>query len=370
MVVLLLGALGAGGWYFSGRIYSGALESNPAQPLPGYDDVEVVSVTSSAVTLRKGPDAGDNFDPPAKYALAWEGGYGLVGPAAINSDGTVTRDLVVVSGSAPTVGQPAGIERSYWLGDTPEAMGLTRQEVTIGQAPAWYFPNGTVAPQRMAVFVHGQNGNRENGLRFVDVAAALRLPVLDITYRNDLGAPDPSGRLQYGATEWVDLDAAVAWALGRGATDIVLVGQSMGGGIVAAFLENSERADAVSAVVLDAPMLSLSEAVKHGARAALPGGLAVPDPMLWSARLLSTWRYGVDWAAIDYLDDTAWLEVPALVLHGSADQVTPISASQALADAKPDLVKLLEFPNAQHTETWNFDSLRWNEEVAAFLQTE
>ncbi|MDC5697321.1 lysophospholipase [Intrasporangium calvum] len=370
VVALLLVVLGVGGWYFSGRIYSGALQSTPGQPLPGYDDVEVVAVTGSQVTLKKGPDANEAFDSAGRYALVWEGGHGLIGPATSNPDGSVTRDLVVVSGTAPSIGQQAGLERAYWLASDTEAMGLTRQDVLIGEAPAWYFPNGAVSPQRMAIFVHGQNGIRENGLRFVDVAQGLALPVLDITYRNDLGAPkDPSGRLQYGATEWADLDAAVAWAMGRGASDIVLVGQSMGGAIVAAFLENSDWAAVVSRVVLDAPMLSLGDAVKHGARAALPGGLAVPDPILWSAQLLTTWRYGVDWAAVDYLDDASWLRVPALVTHGTEDGATPVSTSQRLVDARPGLVRLVEFPDALHTESWNFDPMRWNQEVADFLRT-
>ena len=54
----------------------------------------------------------------------------------------------------------------------------------------------------IAIVVHGQNGTRMDGLRDVDVVHDIGMPVLDITYRNDVGAPDdPSGRLQYGATE-------------------------------------------------------------------------------------------------------------------------------------------------------------------------
>lgn len=368
VVVLLLAVFGAGSWYVSGLIDSGALASNPGTAIPGYDDVEVVAVTESGVILKKGPDAGDNFDAPAKFALAWEGGHGQIGPATVNSDGTVTRSLDVVSGSAPTVGQLAGFERSYWLGDFAAELGEAKEDVTIGELPAWYFPNGVTDPVAIAIFVHGQNGMRENGLPFVDAVRDLDLPVLVITYRNDLGAPaDPSGRLGYGATEWPDLDAAVAWALDKGANDIVLVGQSMGGGIVAAFLEHSERADAVSKIVLDAPMLSLPMSVDYGARNALPGGLGVPAPILWGAKQVATWRFGVDWAAIDYLDNTDWLDVPALVTHGTADPRVPVTVSQGIKEAKPDLVRLVEFPNALHIESWNFDSARWNAEVAEFL---
>ena len=368
VVVLLLIVFAGGSWYVSGMIESGALASTPASAIPTYDDVEVVAVTDTQITLKKGPDAGDNFDAPAKYALAWAGGHGYIGPATVNADGTVTRSLEVAEGTAPTVGQRAGIDRSYWLGDFTEQLGEPKQDVMVGEFPAWYFPNGVTEPRTIAIFVHGQNGIRENGLRFVDAVRDLDLPVLIITYRNDLGTPpDPSGRLGFGKTEWPDLDAAVSWALDKGATDVVLVGQSMGGGIVAAFLENSTRADTVSKVVLDAPMLSLPEAVEYGARSALPGGLGVPGPILWGAEQAATWRFGVDWAAIDYLDDTSWLDVPALVTHGTADPRVPITVSEDLKAAKPDLVELVEFPNALHTESWNFDSARWNTVVAKFL---
>lgn len=368
VVILLLVVFGAGSWYVSGMIESGALKSTPGTAIPGYDDVQVVSVTDSRVTLKKGPDAGDNFDAPAKFAMAWKGGYGQIGPATVNSDGTVTRSLDVVEGTAPTVNQMAGIERSYWLGDFTKELGEPKQDVMIGDFPAWYVPNGVTDPTQVAIYVHGRDGIRENGLRFVDAVRDLNLPVLVITYRNDLGTPpDPSGRLGYGKTEWPDLDAAVAWALDKGANDIVLAGQSLGGGIVAAFLEKSDRADAVSKVVLDAPMLSLPMSVDYGARTALPGGLGVPAPILWGAKQVASWRFGVDWAAIDYLDNTDWLDVPALLTHGTADPTVPVTVSQTLKAAKPDLVTLVEFPNALHTESWNFDSARWNAEVAEFL---
>ncbi|HET7277048.1 MAG TPA: hypothetical protein VFJ22_03145 [Dermatophilaceae bacterium] len=368
VVVLLLVVVGGGGWYLAGQIDSGAFASTPAQPIPAYDDVQVVAVDGGTVTLKKGPDAGENFDAVAKYAMAWAGGFGQVGPASRNADGTVTRSLAVASGAAPKPGQLAGIDRSYWLGDPTTAMGVAKRDITIGQNPAWYFPNGTTNPETIAIFVHGQNGIRENGLRFEDVARRNAMPVLDITYRNDVGASKGSSpRLGYGATEWPDLDAAVAWALGRGAKDVVLVGQSMGSGIVSAFLENSSRAGAVSAIVLDAPMLSLPESIKWGARGALPGGLTPPDPLLWVGERIISLRSGVDWGSIDYLDDTSWLRVPTLITHGTTDPRVPVSESRQLRDAKPGLVKLVEFPNALHTESWNFDSARYTQVVGDFI---
>lgn len=366
-LMLLAAAHAGGGWYFAGRIESGALASTPAQPMPAFDDVRVVKVTRSSVQLRRAPDAGDNF-AAATYGLAWEGGTGTVGPAKVNKDGTVTRSLKVLQGTPPFPRQGAALERSVWTGDPPQAFPLAKMDVSVAGLPAWYFPAGPGAVGTVAIYVHGQNGNRNNALRFVSAAVPAGTPVLAITYRNDIGAPkDPSGRLQYGRTEWRDLEAAVDWALQQGARNVVLVGESMGGAIVASFLEKSPRRSVVSGIILDAPMLSLSAVVENGARHGLPGGRAVPSSMLWAAEEIATRRYDVDWKAVDYLDDTAWLRIRVLVVHGSADTRVPLSVSQQLQRAKPELVRLVVFPGAQHTESWNVDRARYAKVVRQYL---
>ena len=224
----------------------------------------------------------------------------------------------------------------------------------------------------MAVVVHGQNGSRLDGLRVVDTLHRLGMPTLVVTYRNDAGAPpDASGQLGYGATEWPDLDAAVSWARSQGATDIVLVGQSMGGAVVASFLENSPKAASVSRALLDSPMLSLGDVVDNGARTAMPvTGGAVPTPVIWAAERIASLRFGIDWSAVDYLDDTAWVRVPTLVVHGLDDPTVPASVSEELAASVPDLVTLKEFARAHHVESWNTDRPGWVQAVTAFLGTE
>lgn len=369
VVVLVVTAHLAGGWYLSGRIESQVLAARPGTMTPAYDDAVVVSTDGNHVTLRRGPDAGSNFEAPASYGLAWAGGTGHVGPAVVNPDGTVTRALDVVTGRAPTAGQGAAIERAYYLGDPRSALGLPTRDVTIAGLPCWYVPPARLPARTVAIFVHGQNGTRMDGLRFVEAAHEAGLPALVISYRNDSGAPrDPSGRLQYGATEWRDLDAAVAWAQAHGLPRVVLAGQSMGAAVVAAFLEHSTRRSAVTGLVLDAPMLSLSRVVDDGAQTALPGGLPVPGTVLWTAERFTTLRYGVDWRAVDYLDDTRWLTVPTLVTHGTADPTVPVTTSEQLRAARPRLVRLVEFPGAMHAESWNSDMLRWIDVVGQFLR--
>ena len=367
VVGLLVVAYIGGGWYLSGRIDSSALASTPATGTPAYDDVQVIAVGGGEVTLRRGPDVAENFTAPGRYGLAWQGGTGTIGPARTNTDGTVTRPFALVNGTPPSVGQSAAVDRAYWF--TPDAAtGRSPAEVTIAGMPAWYFaPRAGASAQTMVVFVHGQNGTRLDGLRLLRTAMT-RYAVLDITYRNDVGAPkDSSGRLQYGATEWRDLDAAVQWALAHGATSVVLAGQSMGGAIVAAFMENSPRRSEVTGLVLDAPALSLADMVTYGARDMLPGGYAVPTSVVWVAERIASARFGVDWQAIDYVGDSSWVRVPTLVLQGTADPSVPVDLARRLRAARPDRVQLEEFPGALHAESWNFDPPRYDRLIASFL---
>jgi pimeloyl-ACP methyl ester carboxylesterase len=204
----------------------------------------------------------------------------------------------------------------------------------------------------------------------VDIVHQVGFPALSATYRNDRGvARDPSGYLRYGQTEWPDIEAAVRWSLAHGARRVVLVGQSMGGGIVAAFLEHSRLAPKVVRVVLDAPMLDLRSVVNYGAsHRSLPviGG-SIPAPLVWTAEEIASARFGVAWPEAGYLANTSWLTVPALVTHGGDDPTVPISVSIRLKELQPALVTFERFPGAGHVESWNIDRARYTSLLESFL---
>ena len=127
--------------------------------------------------------------------------------------------------------------------------------------------------------------------------AELGFPSLTITYRNDAGAlPSSDGFYRYGQTEWEELHGAAAYAIDQGAERLILVGYSMGGGIVMSFLYQSALADRVDAAILDAPMLSFSSAVEQGARQR-----GYPGLFTSLAKLFATTRFGIDWQRVDYL---------------------------------------------------------------------
>jgi alpha-beta hydrolase superfamily lysophospholipase len=358
------------GWYLAGKIRSEALAVAPGPAMPAFDDVQFAAVRPGEVRLR--PIGGQPaLVKPGLYGIAWPGGIGRLGPSAAVSGGLVTRPLAVVSGSPPAVGQLAALDACYFLGDPAAALGVPVRDVVVpgplGPLPAWYFPGPGSA---FVIGVHGQNGTRKDVLRVVDAVHRMGFPALAVTYRNDLAAArDPSGYHRYGQAEWSDLEAAVRWSLAQGARSVVLAGQSMGGGLVAAFLENSPLAPKVTRVILDAPMLDLHAAVGHQAdQHPLPVIGRLPAPLIWMAERIASARFGVDWPATSYLGETSWLQVPALVTHGEDDPRVPVSTSVRLSELKPALVTLERFPGARHLESWNVDRSRYTSLVQSFLE--
>ena len=356
-------------WYLAEKIRSEALAVGPGPAMPAYDDVQFAGVSPEQVQLRA---VGDQpaLLKPMLCGIAWPGGIGQLGTVASASGGIVTRPLTVMCGSAPTVGQLAALDRSYFLSDPEMALGIPVQDVIVpgplGPLPAWYFPG---PGNTFIVGVHGQNGTRKDVLRVIDIVCRMGFPALAVTYRNDLGAArDPSGYLRYGQTEWTDIEAAVRWSLAQGAQRVVLVGQSMGAGVVAAFLKRSSLAPKVARVVLDAPMLDLHAAIDYQAdRHLIPVIGRLPAPLIRTAERIAGARFGVDWSAMSYLDETTWLKVPVLVTHGDDDRRVPMSTSLRLNELKPSLITFEVFPGAGHLESWNIDRSRYTSLVESFL---
>jgi hypothetical protein len=356
-------------WYFAEKIRSEALAVEPGPAIPAYDDAQFIGLQARQAQLLA---IGDQpaLVKPELYGIAWQGGLGHLGASVTVSNGVVTRPLTVTSGTPPRVGQFAGLERAFFLGEVERVLGIPMEDLSIpgplGPLPAWYFPG---RGRTFIIGVHGQNGTRKDMLRVIDIVRNLGFPALAVTYRNDLGATrDPSGYLRYGQTEWRDIEAAVQWSLAHGAQSVILVAQSMGGGVAAAFLQHSPLAPKVARVVFDAPMLDLHAVIDYQVdRHCTPVIGRALTPLIWTAKRIASMRFGVDWSAISYLDETSWLKVPALVTHGGDDPRVPIAISTMLKEMQPTLVTFELFPGAGHLESWNIDRARYTSLIESFL---
>jgi hypothetical protein len=373
LLLVLLFFVG-GGWYFSGLIYSDGLQ---VKQTPGPYEHGVVAAQADSITLTDPRGDGSTLDGDHVWGVRWgePGGDAVTeaGFGQLRGDGTgeadVTRSFELLSGQPPQVGDIAALDRDAFPKDPDVALGRTVEEVTYdgpgGQFPAWYVPGEGAT---WAVLVHGKGVDRAEVLRLMRSTVDAGMPSLAITYRNDADVPqDEGGMYQFGVTEWEDLEGAVGYALDNGAQDVVLLANSMGGAVVASYLEHVADAP-VKAVVMDSPMLDFGESVSHGAsQRELPVLGQVPEALTWSAKLIAGLRYGVDWEAMDYLDDTSWLDVPTLIVHGTADLRNPLSVSEELAEARPELVELVVVPEAVHVGSWNADPDAYDTAVRDFL---
>ncbi len=282
------------------------------------------------------------------------------------------RALTLVDGTLPLPETPAELDvRAFPMAPGDSGLGLTAITVAgpLGSYPAWF---GAAEGATWAIVVHGNSLSPADGLRAVPILAEAGYPTLVATYRNDPGAPeDPSGKLRYGLTEWQDLEAMVAFALDQGSDGVVLDGYSMGGGIVMAFLQRSGLAGDVRAVILDAPMLDFSSTVDDNAsRETLPViGLPLPSSLTATAKWIADLRFGVDWAALDYLGDTSRYRVDFLVFHGTDDTTVPIATSRAFVSLLPSQVELVECQGAEHIGCWNLDPDGYAERIGRFLSS-
>ena len=359
--LLLLAVLNLGvSWHYSGVLYDLALEV-------GADEVEynlvATDVGNGLVRLEEGPDDGE-WKLPGRWGLSWEGGNGMIGDIVEHADvGTVRRFMLVDGG--PPRSSPAKVSSDIFPNDPYLAFGIEYTDVEyespLGYQDAWIFKGD---PGTWAIFVHGHRGKPGDGLSSLPTLHALGMPALFITYRNDEGQPeDASGIHQYGLTEWEDLHAAVEYVLSQPqARQVVLIGHSMGGGIVVKFLYESSLADSVAGVVLDSPVMDFNAPVDLGARQRnLPGFVSA------TVKWVSSVRFGLDWKAMDYLKDAGRLDAPILLIHGEDDTRVPIETSDELAQLRPDLVTYSVYANTTHGDAWNTDAERYERELKEFL---
>lgn len=298
------------------------------------------------------------------YGLFWSGGSAVVGEVLEVGYATVRRRLI--AGDA-RVGVRAHLERSVWAGDPRRSLGLDFAEVmlpgALGPLPAWQVPADR---DTWVLLVHGHGGDRQRCLRPLRAVHEAGLPALVISWRNDGSGPDSPDHLYHlGDTEWRDLDVAAEWALRHGARRLVLYGFSMGGAIIAAFLRRSAHADAVRALVLDAPVLDWQAVLEHDFRE-----LRLPLPV--TPLQLTTWlaelRIGVDLDELNLADHPQLLgERPTLLFQGLDDPVCPPGISRDLAGGLPGRVALVEVPSAGHEESWNVDPGRYEDRLRRFL---
>lgn len=358
MLVTLAAAIAAS-WYFSGAVVVPHRWKWPR-------DSRVESVAQHEIVLSRTEES----EQPGVYGLDWPGGHALVEGVIAAGGDRVTRRLADVHGPL-AAGMKVAVDPDTYAGNPAQGIGLPFRTVEVpgelGPMPAWLIPPRPRAPTQRrstwAIVVHGINGNREDDLRLAPPLNATGLTTLLITYREDEGAPhSPDGKHHMGLTEWHDLRAAARYALAHGAHHLVLAGMSMGGAIVTQFMERSPLSRSVTGLILDAPALDWKAILSFNAKEmGLPSFAAVPVEWMIGERIKA------DWDRADALRHTADFHLPILLFHGTADDLVPISTSDAFAAKLRKWVTYYRVPGAAHVHSWNIDPGLYDRRVEGFL---
>ena len=365
----LAAALGGASWYYADRITEPP-GARPAAPTDA-DRVEVVAATDSHLTLR-----GPNAARPGWWGVRWPdrpgadtGGYARVGPP-LSVARTVVRPVEFLVGD-PAPGTLGLLDATAAPADPaalPDMGGAATERIVdgpLGALPAWCWE---AASSTWAILVHGRSGARNETFRLVPPLVGVGLPTMAVSYRNDPdGPPSPDGRSHLGATEWEDVEAAVAWALDHGARDVVLVGLSMGGACIGELLVRSPLAVHVRALVLDAPVLDWGPVIR---RAALERGLppALLRLLLPPTMALAGRRSPIDWAGLRHFHDPGDFDRPTLLFHGGADAIVPVELADAFAATRDDVVTYVRTEGAGHLRSWNLARVRYEHALTDFVR--
>lgn len=188
----------------------------------------------------------------------------------------------------------------------------------------WYLPHST--PRAIVLFAHGNGGNVTSYADFLgDLRARQQVAVLGFDYRGygrSSGTPSEEGLI-------LDARAARRWLARRtgfAEQDIVLMGHSLGGGVVTQLAAR----DGARALVLVSTFTSLPDV---GA-----------DHLPWlSPRAVMVNRF-------DSLQAIRSYSGPVLISHGDADGLIPLRHAQALYAAAPGPKQLVTIAGGRHND--------------------
>jgi uncharacterized protein len=356
LLVVVLGALLAVGWYYADEI----LAVPAATPWAG--DVAVLAVDEEAGTVTL--ERTDRTAEETVWGLDGQDWYAQVTDVLEDDEaaGEVVRRYAPLP-DEPVVGDLVAIDGYAYPPESDGIFDFTVDDVAIpgllGDMPAFHVAGDD---DTWVILVHGRGARRGEAFRMLPTVVERGHPALVIGYRNDADAPSaPDGRYGQGWTEAEDLAAAVDWAVARGASDVVLVGFSMGGAIVGGYDRQAEDAP-IRGMILDGAIVDWDYPLQAAAQER-----GVPTALTGVAKLVITARTGLRWGDVSLLQRADELTAPILLFHGTADATVPVEGSDLLAEARPDLVTYVRVDGAGHVQAWNADPEAYAAAVDAFL---
>ncbi|MYU18632.1 hypothetical protein GTZ78_50110, partial [Streptomyces sp. SID8361] len=340
-----------------------ALKPASHRPLPNEPPLTVHATAAGQITLTRSLAS----LRPGTYGLTGRSCHAVVGPVvedAPHAADCVVRRLERVTYGDLNPGTRVRLTPQVHIGDPRDALGIDHTDVHVpgelGPLPAWFIPGER---STWVITTHGLGTTREHPMVVMPFLRQLRVPVLDLAYRGDPGAPRPEDGISHlGDTEWRDLDAAVRYAVAYGATGVVLHGWSIGASMALHTAVNSALRHRVVGLVLDSPVLDWRATL-----CALAAARGIPAPLLPLALRAAEGRTGLHDSRLPEVADPERLSVPTLLAHGPDDTLAPWHVSRELVGRRRDLVTLHTVRQAPHAAMWNADPKGYEEALRRFL---
>ena len=237
------------------------------------------------------------------------------------------------------------------LRTTPQNYGLDYQDVWIDidreKVHGWWIPASKLSAPVLLYF----HGNASNNGDVTDIAAIFHqigLSVFLIDYRG-YGKSSPT----FPNETKVYQDATAAWNYLTTVRQIepakiFVYGHSLGGAIA---IELASKHPEIAGLITEGTFTSIQE-------------IASQDKFL---RI-----FPLDWILTQYFDSISKiksLQVPVLIMHGTADEVIPVTMADELFAMAPEPKELLIIPQAMHNNVHQVGGRQYLEHLQQFIQS-
>lgn len=264
---------------------------------------------------------------PARLAVLLAIGFaGFLAVAGCAANRMVFQPSTVMEGSASDLKRPC------------EDVFFTARDGT--RLNGWFYPAGTNA-RFVVLLCHGNAGNISHRLPLIDILSKAGASVFAFDYRGyGRTAGKPSEKRVY-----LDADAAFAWLRSRGfsETNIIALGESLGGGVVCELATRKPLAG----LILQSTFTSVPD--------------VAAEMISWlPLHLLLTTRFNNH-------EKLKHIQIPVLILHGRKDTIIPFKHAEKNFAAIPTRAKYFTELDGDHNDASVISAEKYQRAVAEFL---
>jgi pimeloyl-ACP methyl ester carboxylesterase len=210
---------------------------------------------------------------------------------------------------------------------------------------AWWIPAAD-RDAKVVLYLHGNDGNVSTSMGEVAPLRELGYSILVIDYRG-YGISDGS----FPSEAKVYQDAEAAWThlvrAGVDPSDLYIYGHSLGGAVA---IDLAARHPEAGGVIVESSFTSIYDMAMLDRRYAL-----LPVKLLLNQRFES-------------LSKVAALRVPALYIHGTADEIVPFEMGRRLFEATTGFKRFAAIDGARHDNNAAVGGPAFRTAISAFVQ--